>query len=262
MAEDSIAAHMARARAEAAARVAASALESLIHDQTADVLRAVAADARLTEDLALSLLTRRDLPPSVLEDVSKNGAVMKSRRVILAVVAHPRTPRHIALPIARHLYTFELMSLALSPAVAADVKIAIEEALLVRLETIASGERLTLAKRASTRVAAALLGDGDARVTEAALRNPFLTEACVVKALMAADVPPALIEAVCRSQKWSVRPEVRVALLRNQRTPLPRIVALVHSLPTSVLRAVLREARLAPQIRACVAQELEERTHG
>ncbi len=258
MTDDSLAARMARARAEAAERVANSPLESLIHDQSADVLRAVAADARLTEDLALSLLARRDLPPQALEDLSKNIAAMKSRKVILALVAHSRTPRHVALPIVRHLYTFELMSLALLPALAADLKIAVEEAILVRLETIASGERLTLAKRAPTRVAAALLTDPDARVIEAALNNTFLTEAWVVKAIMG-DAPPALIEAVCRSPKWSVRAEVRIALLRNPRTPLPRIAAVAHALPTNVLRNVLRESRLAPRAKMCLLQELESR---
>ncbi len=259
MTDDSIAARLARARAEAAERVASLPLESLIHDPSPEVLRAVAAEGRLTEDLALSLLTRRDLPPQALEDLSKNVAVMKSRKVMLAVVAHPRTPRHVALPIVRHLYTFELMSLALLPALAADLKIAVEEAILVRLETIASGERLALAKRASTRVAAALLADSDARVIEAALSNPFLTEAWVVKAVMAGDAPPALLEAVCRHQKWSVRADVRVALLRNPRTPLPRIVALVHLLPASVLRNVLRECRLPAKVKTCLLQELEER---
>ncbi len=260
MADDSNAARLARARAEAAERVAAAPLESLIQDQSAEVLRAVAMDARLNEDLALSLLTRRDLPPQVLEEVAKNAAVMKSRKVILAVVAHPRTPRHVALPIARHLYTFELMSLALLPTLAADLKIAIEEAIVTRRETIASGERLALAKRASTRVAAALLTDPEARVVEAALGNPFLTEAWVVKAVMANDAPPALMEAVCRHPKWSVRTEVRMALLRNPRTPLPRIVAVAHSLPTNVLRIVLRESRLPAKVEMCLKQELESRT--
>ncbi len=161
-----------------------AALDELIHSQSQDVLHDVAASPRLTEELALGLLARRDLPHQVLEAVSKNGAVMKHRKVIIAVVSHPRTPRHVSLPIARHLYTFELMQIALLPALAADLKVAIEETLMARLETISEGERLTLAKRGSTRVAATLLADPEERVIHATLANPYMTEAWIVKALM------------------------------------------------------------------------------
>ena len=67
----------------------------------------------------------------------------------------------------------------------------IEESLIARMESISSGERLTLAKRGSTRVAAALLADLDERVMRAALENPYMTEAWIVKALLRDDAPCA-----------------------------------------------------------------------
>ncbi len=257
--DDSVAARMARARAEAEARVSGAPLESLIHERSPEVLTAVASDSRLTEDLALGLLTRRDLPRQALEALSKNVAVMKSRKVVLALVGHSYTPRHVALPIVRHLYTFELMSLALLPAVAADLKLAVEEALINRLKTISAGERLTLAKRGSTRIAATLLTDPDERVIEAALQNPHMTEASVVKAIMTETAPPGLLDLVCRSPNWSVRREVGVALLRNEKTPLARAIAIADSLPTAVLRDVLHYSRLTPNIKAYLLKEIERR---
>ena len=82
------------------------------------------ADPALTEDAALALLKRADLPPEVFEQLSKNGTLAKSRKVKLALVTHGKTPRHVSLPMVRHLYTFDLMKVALTPAVPADVKIA------------------------------------------------------------------------------------------------------------------------------------------
>src|SRR5256885_2105472 len=90
---------------------AEASLEQLIHEQAADVLIAVASDARLTEDLALALLNRRDLPGEALEEMNRNISVAKQRKVRLGIVMHPRTPRHVSVPVIRHLYAFELMQI-------------------------------------------------------------------------------------------------------------------------------------------------------
>src|SRR5437588_8460193 len=150
---------------------AEASLEQLIHEQAAEVLIAVASDARLTEDLALALLNRRDLPREALEEMNRNSSVAKQRKVRLAIVMHPRTPRHVSVPVIRHLYAFELMQVGLFPAVPADVKRAAEETLIARLGTISSGERYALAKQGSGRVAAALLLDKEERTMQAALTN-------------------------------------------------------------------------------------------
>lgn len=130
----------------------------------ADLLR-TAVDPAFTEDLALALLKRADLPAEVLEQIAKNANALKSRKVKIALVSHPHTPRHVSVPLARQFYTFDLMKVALSPRVPADVKVAVDHVLISRLKTVTLGERLTLARRASGRVAAALLlevesGDG------------------------------------------------------------------------------------------------------
>ena len=234
-------------------------LEELIRSHDRDVLRGAAADPRLTEELALSLLTRRDLPHEVIEALAKNGAVMKHRKVIVAVVSHPRTPRHVSLPIARHLYTFELMQIALMPGIAADLKVSVEEGLIARLESISSGERITLAKRGSTRVAAALLRDPEERVMLAALENPYLTESWIAKALLSADAPLALVNAVCRHPKWALRRDVQLALLHNDKTPLAVAIAISDKLPSNVLRDVLHSSRLQPNAKACLLALLERR---
>ena len=235
------------------------ALTSLIHGHTADELKRAAAHESLSEELALALLDRRDLPPEALEALSKNVAALKSRRVLVGMIGHPKTPRHVSLPAIRHLYTFELMQLALSPAVLADIKKAAEETLVSRLEKITLGERITLARRASGRVAAALLLDSEPRVIEAAVSNPFLTEGLVVKAVMSEKAAGALVELVCRDSQWSLRREVRIALLRNPFTPANEATQLARSLPTGVLHELLRDARLPEAARERVQRELQSR---
>jgi hypothetical protein len=230
--------------------------EDAIHSSSADALIAAAGDAGLSEDMALALLKRRDLPAEALEHLARNAAVMKSRKVKLALVEHPRTPRHISLPTIRHLFTFDLMQVALTPVVPPDVKAAADETLINRLETIPSGQRLALARRASGRVAEALLADGEARVMEAALENARLTEAGVVKALMRAAATAGLVQAVCHHAKWSLRREVRIALLRNQHTPMARAVEFARGLPAPMVREILHGSHLAPSIKEFLVKSL------
>jgi hypothetical protein len=224
-------------------------LERLIHDPDPAVLTAVAGDARLTEDLALALLERRDLPREALEQLHSNSAVAKLRKVRLAIVVHPATPRHVSIPNIRHLYVFELMQIALSPAVAADLKRAVEETLLGRLSTVSTGERLTLAKRGSGRVAAALLLDKDEHILQAALLNPQMTEMGIVKALRAGNGTELLAPAVCRHAKWLHRLEIKSALVGNRNTPFAFVVQIANELPLHHLREILRTLQLAPEVK-------------
>jgi hypothetical protein len=233
------------------------ALEDAIRSTDADVLQSAASDPALGEDFALALLKRTDLPSETLEALSKNGA-LKSRKVKLALAQHPRTPRHVSLPMVRHLFTFDLMKIALTPVVPADIKRAADEALVHRLETISTGERLTLARQASGSVAGALLADAESRVMTTALENPRLTEAAVIRALTRGDSPTPFVEAVCRHAKWSVRREIRVALLRNAKTPMARAIEFARSLPVNVVREILNGSHLPANIQSYIKKDLKK----
>jgi hypothetical protein len=172
---------------------------------------------------------------------------------------HQRTPRHISVPTIRHIHTFELMQVALQPAVPPDVKRAAEEVLISRLSTIASGERLTLAKQGSGRIAAALLVDKEERVMQAALGNPHMTEVWIVKALKSETGTELLAPAVSRHEKWSFRNEVKAALLANKHTPPARLIQLAGELPLNLIKDVLRNGNLSQQAKNGLMAVLEKR---
>jgi hypothetical protein len=228
-----------------------------IREITAAELEAAASDPALTEDLALQLLKRNDLPAEILERVSKNGVVAKSRKVKLALVRHPRTPRRVSMPMLRHLFTFDLMQVALAPVVPADVKLAAEETLIHRLETISIGEKISLARRASGRISGELLLDNETRIVSTALENSRLTEAAVIKVLMRQNAPAKFVELVCHHPKWSVRREVRIALLRNEKTSLARALEFAGSLPASLIPEILEASRLPTHIKAHLLREMD-----
>src|SRR2546430_17218158 len=84
-------------------------LEQAIHSNSVDVLIAAAADPALTLDLALALLKRRDLPAQAVEQLGKNGGLVKSRKLQLAMVGHTPTPPDLSLAIGRPLFNLHLM---------------------------------------------------------------------------------------------------------------------------------------------------------
>jgi len=216
-----------------------------------------ALDQALTEDQALALLQRQDFPAESIEQLARNGSVMKSRKARFAIAAHARAPRHISLRLIRGFYTFDLMQFSLLPAVAADLKRAADEMLIKRLGSITLGERISLARRASTVVAAALLLDKEIPVWQAALENPRLTEAAIVKILLRSNVAPAFVEAVCRHPKWLLRHEVRIALLRSRMTPLAHALEFARTFPPAQLRDILHASHLPEKVKTYLRKELE-----
>ena len=208
------------------------------------------------------LLKRGDLPAQALVQLSKNSALAKSRKVKVALVEHPRTPRHVSIPLVRHLFTFDLMQVALTPAVPADMKMIAEESLINRLERLSQGERLSLARRASGRIAAELLLDPEPRVIHAALENARLTEVVLIKTLMRRDTSEALVAAVCQNPKWSVGREVRVALLRNEWTSAVCALEFAQSLPADLVRETLDDSRLPVAVKDSLLNTLQDRDGG
>jgi hypothetical protein len=215
-----------------------------------------------TEDGVLALLQRPELDPAILEKLARNGPLLKLRKIKCALAGHPRTPRHISLPLLRQLYTFDLMQVALAPLVAGDVKRAADEILCNRLTTISSGERLALARRGSGRIAAALLHDKETRVMRAALENARLTKSHIIQAVTQAGSNTVLIETICHHAQWSLRREVRVALLRHEKTPMGRAIEFARGLPAPQLHEILQNSRLPENIKAYLVRDRTQRGKG
>ena len=195
------------------------------------------------EDQAIAFLQRRDLTAEMLTSLSRNPEAMKSRKVLLALIAHPRTPRHVSLPLLRRAFVFDLMQVALTPGVAADLKRAAEDQILLRVEALSAGEKTTLAKRGSSRVSAALLEEDDARVVAPALDNAHLTEPLVVQAIMKPRAPTVLFELVSEHPNWCQRREIQLALLRSESTPIDKAKRFASHFSESTLRDTVPESR-------------------
>jgi hypothetical protein len=248
-------------QAELAAVATGSRIEPFFKETAKEVLIAFARNPNLRERDLMRLLERKDLPREVVREVAAHKEAVQSYPVKLALVRHPKTPRLASLPLLKFLYLFDLVRVSQTPGVPADVKIAAEENIFKKLETIPRGEKISLARRASGRVAAGLLVTEDADLVRAALDNPFLTEGHLLKVLSVQKLPAAVVEAIAEHSKWSSHYYVRLALTRNPFTPLVRVLAFLPNLAVSDLRDICLDHRMPETVRKYVLAHCAERLH-
>jgi hypothetical protein len=230
-------------------------LESLVHDGAEEVLRALVANPALEEDALLVLLRRPDLSPELLRQVASDATRTKSYQVRLALVRHTRAPASATLRFVPQLHLFDLVAVSLIPHLPREVKAAAEGAVLGQIKQMPLGVRVTLARRTgSDSVLVRLLADREATVVAAALTNARLTEAIIVRTVRDASAPPHAIELISRDPKWSVRRDVRFALVRNRYTPLARSLRFVQQMGPHEVRDLSRDAAVPPQLRAYLSR--------
>jgi hypothetical protein len=232
----------------------------LLHHHAADVLLALLDNPALEEPQLCLLLGRKDLPTEVLLEVAGRKAVVKSYRVKRALAFHPRTPRLVALRMARELYLMDLAQLALQPGSSAELKRIAENQLTARLPQLPLGQKITLARRGPARVTGALLAEGHKQVVRVALENANLTEAQVLRALSRDSLPPKVTQAVARHRKWSCSYNVRLALVRHPNTTLSTVLAYLPELTVTDLRDLAEPGVLAESLRKYLLVEIHRRT--
>ena len=247
------------ANRERALIAAGEELAALLHHPSADVLMALLDNPALDETKLCLLLERKDLPGEILEEVGRRKPLLKNYRVKRALAFHPRAPRLISLRLLGDLYLMDLVQLALSPGVLAELKRSAEEQLLARLPQLPLGQKITLARRGPARVAGALLADGHAKVIPVALDNPNVTEAQVLKVLSREKLPTALIPAISHHRKWSVSYNVRLALVRQPSSPLATILAYLPEITVSDLRELAAPGIVPENLRKYLQAEVQRR---
>jgi hypothetical protein len=234
-------------------------LAALLHHHSADVLLALLDNPALDEPQLCLLLNRKDLPVEILQEVAGRKPLLKNYRVKRALAFHPRTPRLASLRLIRELYLMDLVQLTLLPGTSAELKRIAEEQLVGRLPQLPLGQKITLARRGTARVAGALLAEGHAQVLAIALDNPGLTEAQVLKALSRDRLPVGVVKAVAQHRKWSHTYNVRLALVRHPAATLSTILAYLPELTVADLRELASPGIVSENLRKYLLAEIERR---
>ena len=232
-----------RPRGQSGARGASrEELAALLDSSELEILLAAIENPLLTEKTLCEFLERKDLPAEILAQIIKKKEWMKSYPVRLRLARHPRTPRLATLGLLRQLFLFDLVGVSLN-----------------RLKQLPLGQKLTLARRGPTRVAAALAAEGLPQVLPLALDNAFLNEGQLLKMLAKADLPPRVVAAIANHRKWSYNANVRIALVRNPLTPLARVMTFLPDISLNHLRDLSKVPTLRADLKKYLEHEVDRR---
>lgn len=234
-------------------------VEPFFKETAKQVLVALARNPNLKESDLLRLLDRKDLPGEVVREVAAHPEAAGNYAVKLALARHPKTPRLISLPLLKFLYLFDLVRVCQTPAVPAHVKVGAEDTILKKIGSLPRGEKITLARRGPGRVAAVILVTNDRELIRAALDNPYLSEAHLLRVLALEDLSPLVVQAIARNEKWSHRYQVRLALIRNPMTPLLRVLAFIPDMAVNDLRDACLDRRMPAQVREYIVAHCAQR---
>jgi len=234
-------------------------LFEVLLDPEIQVVRAVLKNPRLHEDHLLALLKRRDLEEDLLKAIHHLEATRGSHRLKVALVKNPNTPGQVVLTLLPHLHLFELVDLCMIPGVTPDQKFAAERAILKRLPTTELGNKMTLARRATSSVVGEILKEGDVKLVEICLNSPRLREVAILQFINGARSSAETISIIARHPKWKLRPNLKLAILKNRRTPSIWFTLFLPQMRTPDVRNLLVSKRLNPAQKKLVQDELKKR---
>lgn len=228
-------------------------------DPAREVLQAGLKNPALAEDHLLALLKRRDLSEELLKAIYRLEQTQGSHQLKLALAKNPGTPGPVVQALLPQLFLFELVALCYLPGVTPDQRLAAERIILQRLPALPLGEKLTLARRGTPTVVGELLKEGTPQVLEPCLASPRLKEVAIFQFLNSARATAETISIIARHPRWKERPNLRLAILRNPKTPSIWYSLYLGKLSKTDLRGLLQSKRLNPEQLRQVERELQRR---
>lgn len=101
-------------------------------------------------------------------------------------------------------------------------------------------EKILLASKADRSERALLLQDSDPRVLLSLLRNPRLTVDEVVRLAKSSSLSFQIVDTIAQTAQWMASVDVRLALVRNPKTPQAVALRILPSLPELEVKAIAR----------------------
>ena len=213
----------------------------------------------LGDEEMLLLLRNRRASVTLLTRIGRDRRWTRNSEVRRLLVQHPQIPMGLARTLLSHLFWKDLLEVSVNLRVHPVIRRQSERILQVRVEDLALGEKITLARRAPRAVISSLIRSDDGRLLRAVLGNLTLIEQDAVNIAGAGKTDGEVLAHLAGHPRWGVRRAVRQALIRNPRTPVPVALRLIGGLPRRDLQELIRDAGIPKIVRVGAERRLEGR---
>jgi hypothetical protein len=211
----------------------------------------------LQPDLLLILFKNPRILPRLIQRIASERQWMKSYEVRAAIVMHPKTPRVVAMNLVSHLWWRDLAKVVDRAVLTPSLRRTAERILAIRVQEMALGERIALARIASRGVINVLRGDESAIVIRALLQNPRLVEEDALAIASRRRTTGAILQALADDHRFAPRPTMRKAIARHPAAPSQAALRMIQGLGTRDLRELAASPQVPGVVRVAVHRILE-----
>jgi len=234
-------------------------LWNIVRDPHPAVILNASLNKHLSEDMAVFISKKRSTPAEVLGMLAADIRFKDSYKLKLAICKNPKTPQKITLSLLKFLRIFDLGDMTKEQLIPISIRQKIEYSISEKMASLPSGTKTALAKRSNSNIVVSLLEKGDKNVIAACLESPSITEGHLCKLINRLSSKPLLIRMIAENQKWSLRYDIRFALIRNFQTPMKYAVEFINSIKTSDLRELYSYGNLPTATKPFIYRELMDR---
>jgi len=208
--------------------------------------------ASLIEEEALAVLDNPYATSRICQAIAMSRHLVAFQSVRLRLVQNRCTPLADSVKLVHYLHWPDLLRLSVDVKVPAQVRRAIDAQLLLRLNSLALGEKVAAAKRCSAALIKVFLFDPDAKIFASLLINQRLREEDLLLLAGSESVSTEKLQLLAADQKWSFRYSIRRALVMNPSTPRSVAASQLQFLTRRDLRIVYDHPATSTYLRRCV----------
>jgi len=213
----------------------------------------------LSEEEVLAILGNRFVTPKLLGKIAQSPRLIAFYSVRLKLVAHRQTPQPHAVKLVHYLHWFDLLRLSIDMQVSAPVRRSIDNQLVLRVEKLTLGEKITSARACSAALIKVFLYDPNPQVFASLLVNKRLREDDLLALISTGRASPEQLLLIAADRKWSYRYSVRKALVLNPSTPRSAAASQLRFLTRVDLRRIHANPGTSTYLRLCIERMQSDR---
>ncbi len=202
----------------------------------------------LSEEHILSLLRNPHITKEIIQTV--HDRFSKSYKVQFGIVNCPKTPYTLSMRLLQTLFWNDLVRIAENYRLFPPLRRSAENYLREKVSGLTLGEKKTLARTAPRPVIGLLKTELEPSVFGCLLRNPRFVEEDLLPIISNELTPVGVLETIASDRQWTNRYPVRLALVRNLRTPLRFTLSFLSKLQKRDLEILAKDAQTPHLIRA------------